>query len=79
MQQEIKSLTNNTMVKIRLQGTKSDINNLVALLKKNKGFQLNNVSDIYDNKGTNRNKRLYCEAIFPKPYKLTTVADGIKR
>ena len=47
------------MLKIRLQGTKSDIRWFVRLLQRNKRFEVNNVSTFFDNVGTDKYKRVY--------------------
>ena len=49
------------MLKIRLQGTRKDIKWFMKMLEKDKRFVLGSVSDIYDNNGTFRYKRLYAD------------------
>lgn len=49
------------MLKIRLQGTKNDIRWFVRLLQRDKRFELNNVSTVFDNVGTDKYKRVYAE------------------
>jgi hypothetical protein len=49
------------MLKVRLQGTKEDIRWFVRLMERNRDMRLENTSDFYDNKGTERFKRVYTE------------------
>ena len=50
------------MVKVRLQGTKQDINWFIErVLKNNNEVKVLDISETYANKGTNRFVRLYSE------------------
>ncbi len=49
------------MIKIRLQGKISDIKKYVRLLKADNRLELVSVSDIYNNKGSERFKHLYMD------------------
>ena len=50
------------MVKVRLQGTKQDINWFIErVLKNNNEVKVLEISETYANKGTNRFVRLYSE------------------
>ena len=50
------------MVKVRLQGTKHDINWFIErVLKNNNEVKVLDISETYANKGTNRFVRLYSE------------------
>ena len=49
------------MLKIRLQGTVRDIRWFKRLLEKHPEIRVNQVSEIFSNKGTNRYFRFYAE------------------
>ena len=49
------------MIKIRIQGKIGDIKKYVRLLKADNRLELVSVSDIYDNKGSQRYKHLYMD------------------
>lgn len=47
------------MLKIRLQGTKQDIRWFQKILERDKRIEVLQISDIYENKGTDRYYRVY--------------------
>lgn len=49
------------MIKVRVQGTKREIRWFLKLLERDKRFRLENTSTFFNNKGTDRHKRLYTE------------------
>ena len=49
------------MLKIRLMGEKKEIRWCLRVLERNPKVQIENTSTFYDNKGTDRYKRLYTE------------------
>jgi len=49
------------MIKVRVQGTKREIRWFLKLLERDKRFSLENTSTFFNNKGTDRYKRLYTE------------------
>lgn len=49
------------MVKVRLQGTKQDINWFIERVLKNNNEVVLDISETFANKGTNRFVRLYSE------------------
>ena len=49
------------MLKVRLQGTKNDIRLFLKLLERDKRLEVKNTSDLFNNKGTEKYKRLYTE------------------
>ena len=49
------------MIKVRVQGTKREIRWFLKLLERDKRFRLENTSTFFNNKGTDRYKRLYTE------------------
>lgn len=49
------------MLKIRMQGTKNDINWFRRLLERHKEVKVMDISDAYANKGTSRYFRVYAE------------------
>ena len=49
------------MLKVRLMGTKNDIKWFEKILKRNPKIELLEFSDLYANKGTNKNYRVYAE------------------
>ena len=49
------------MLKVRLQGTKNDIRWFIKLLERDKRLEVKNTSDLFNNKGTEKYKRLYTE------------------
>ena len=49
------------MLKIRLQGTPNDIKWFKKILERDKRIQLNDFSEMFANKGTNRYFRVYAE------------------
>ena len=49
------------MLKLRLQGTKNEIRWFIRLLQREPRVDLENTSTFYNNKGTERFKRLYTE------------------
>jgi hypothetical protein len=49
------------MLKIRLQGTREDINWFCKFLKRNTQIEVIQMSEIYANKGTNKYYRMYAE------------------
>ena len=49
------------MIKLRLQGTKNEIRWFIRLLQREPRVDLENTSTFYNNKGTERFKRLYTE------------------
>jgi len=49
------------MLKIRLQGTKKDIKWFRKILERNPKVKVNEFSDYFQNKGTNRYYRVYVE------------------
>lgn len=51
------------MIKVRLQGTKRDIRWLLKVLGRDKRFSLQNTSDFFCNKGTDKYRRLYTEIV----------------
>lgn len=63
------------MLKIRLMGTVNDIRSFRGFLKKQPGFTVENFSQLYSNKGTNRYYRAYAE-IHEKIKKAADKAGG---
>ena len=49
------------MLKIRLMGEKNEIRWFLRLLNKSPKVEIENTSTFFDNKGTNRYKRIYTE------------------
>ena len=49
------------MLKIRIQGTKSDIRWFIKILQADKRFCVENTSTFFDNFGTKKYKRVYTE------------------
>lgn len=49
------------MLKIRLQGTPNDIKWFKKILERDKRIQVNDFSEMFSNKGTNRYFRVYAE------------------
>ena len=49
------------MLKVRVQGTKREIRWFLKLLERDKRFRLENTSTFFNNKGTDKYKRLYTE------------------
>ena len=49
------------MIKVRVQGTKREIRWFLKLLERDKRFRLENTSTFFNNKGTDKYKRLYTE------------------
>ena len=54
------------MIKVRMQGTKREIRWFLKLLERDKRFSLENTSTFFNNKGTDRYKRLYTEVHRPQ-------------
>ena len=57
------------MIKVRMQGTKREIRWFLKLLGRDKRFSLENTSTFFNNKGTDRYKRLYTEVHRPQDVK----------
>lgn len=51
------------MLKLRIQGSEAEIIQFIDMLRTDKRIDLENESDIYDNKGTVQNKRFYTNVI----------------
>lgn len=49
------------MIKIRLQGTKFDLKQIITVLERNKSLKLENQSEFIPNKGTKKYYRYYAE------------------
>jgi len=49
------------MLKIRIMGTKKDIHWFSKVLKESEKVKINEISSIYENKGTNNYYRAYLE------------------
>ena len=49
------------MLKVRLQGTKNDIRWFLKILSRDNRFKVENTSTFFNNKGTEKYKRLYTE------------------
>lgn len=49
------------MLKIRLQGTKNDITWFKKIMERNSKIKINEFSDLFPNKGTNKYYRVYAE------------------
>ena len=58
------------MLKVRLQGTKNDIRWFLKILSRDNRFKVENTSTFFNNKGTEKYKRLYTE-IYRKRVDLT--------
>ena len=54
------------MVKVRLQGTKREIRWFLKILERDSRCSVENTSDFFSNKGTDRYKRLYTEVHKPQ-------------
>lgn len=52
------------MVKLRLMGTREELEKSMQLIKKIEGIELHRVSEVYENIGTNRFYRQYAEIHF---------------
>ena len=51
------------MLKLRLQGTKNEIRWFLKLLQRHPRVDLENTSTFYDNKGTQKYKRVYTQVL----------------
>lgn len=49
------------MIKLRVQGTKNDIQLICEMMKKDPRIEIIQVSEIYSNKGTNKYFRWYAD------------------
>ena len=49
------------MLKVRLMGTKNDINWFGKILQRNSKIEVTEFSDLYPNKGTKKSHRTYVE------------------
>lgn len=54
------------MIKIKLQGKISDIKRFIRMTKTDNKLVLINVSDIYNNKGSERFKHVYMDVAYKK-------------
>lgn len=54
------------MVKVRMQGTKREIRWFLKILERDSRCSVENTSDFFSNKGTDRYKRLYTEVHKPQ-------------
>lgn len=67
------------MIKVRVQGTKREIRWFLKLLERDKRFSLENTSTFFNNKGTDKYKRLYTEVHKTKDGKGTSANKGYER
>lgn len=67
------------MIKVRVQGTKREIRWFLKLMERDKRFRLENTSTFFNNKGTDKYKRLYTEVHRTQEEKAASESRSRKR
>ena len=66
----IKNKEEESMIKLRVQGTSIELKRMYRVLEKQKSISILSLSDMYPNKGTNKYFRMYMDiAVEPKKAK----------